>query len=378
MSERKCPAPGGIFFFCAIINRMEELDELNEAQKTAVLYVDGPLLIIAGAGAGKTKTLTHRISYLIKKGVPPERILAVTFTNKAAKEMRERVASLLGRKMQLVPFFSDRSAPMVSTFHSLGVQILRENGHALGIKKQFSIFDDSDSISAIKEALKRAELDPKQFEPRRMKNAISRYKEEGLSYVKFAEQVGNEYFPRMVEKVWREYDAILKKEHALDFDDLLLQTLLLLREHAAVREAYQRRWQYVHIDEYQDTNAIQYEISQLLAGEHKNICVVGDLDQSIYSWRGADFRNILNFEKDYPGAKIVLLEKNYRSTKTILAAANDVIKQNKQRKEKNLFTDNKDGEKIGLYAGYDENDEARFVANKASALIASGVKPNEI
>lgn len=357
---------------------MEHLAQLNEAQKMAVLYTDGPLLIIAGAGAGKTKTLTHRISYLIKKGVPPERILAVTFTNKAAKEMRERVAALLGKKAQPTPFFSERGNPTVSTFHSLGVQILRENGGALGIKKQFSIFDDGESLSAVKEAIKRAELDPKQFEPRRMKNAISRHKEEGLTHARFAERVGNEYFPRMVEKVWREYDAILKIGHALDFDDLLLQTLLLLREHQAIREAYQERWQYVHIDEYQDTNAIQYEISRLLAGLRKNLCVVGDVDQSIYSWRGADFRNLLNFEKDYPEAKIVLLEKNYRSTKTILAAANDVIKQNKLRKEKNLFTDNKDGEKIALYTGYDENDEARFVATKTSSLIASGVKPNEI
>ncbi|TSC69760.1 MAG: DNA helicase II / ATP-dependent DNA helicase PcrA, partial [Parcubacteria group bacterium Gr01-1014_70] len=297
-------------FFCyAIINQMEYLKDLNEAQKTAVLHTDGPLLIIAGAGAGKTKTITCRIAHLIKQGVPPERILAVTFTNKAAKEMRERVAGLLCRKVIYAPFFSDSHAPLVSTFHSLGVQMLRESGHALGIKKQ--------------------------FEPRRMRNAISRYKEEGLTYARFAEQVGNEYFPRMVEKVWREYDAILKSQHALDFDDLLLQTLLLLREHVAIRGAYQERWRYVHIDEYQDTNAIQYEISRLLAGERKNICVVGDVDQSIYSWRGADFRNLLNFEKDYPDAKIVLLEKNYRSTKTILAAANDVIKQNKLRKEKN-------------------------------------------
>lgn len=366
------------FFFYVIINQMKYLEGLNEAQKTAVLYIDGPLLIIAGAGAGKTKTITCRIAHLIKSGVFPEKILAVTFTNKAAKEMHERVSFLLGKNATFTPFFGALGVPLVSTFHSLGVGILREHGHALGIKKQFRIFDGSDSISAIKKALKQAELDPKQFEPRRMQNAISRYKEMGMTYARFAEQIGNEYFPRMVEKAWREYDAILKREHALDFDDLLLQTLILLREHKAIRKGYQERWHYVHIDEYQDTNAIQYEISRLLAGERKNICVVGDGDQSVYSWRGADFRNILNFEKEYSDAKVVLLEKNYRSTKTILDAANGVIKKNMLRKGKNLFTDNKDGEKIALYAGYNESDEARFVANKASALIDSGVKSSEI
>ncbi|PIP73414.1 MAG: ATP-dependent DNA helicase PcrA [Candidatus Lloydbacteria bacterium CG22_combo_CG10-13_8_21_14_all_47_15] len=351
---------------------MAHESELNEAQKKAVLHTEGPLLIIAGAGAGKTKTIVHRILYLIEQGVAPGAILAITFTNKAAREMRERVflARAGARETE--------SGPLVATFHALSVRILRESGRFVGVPKHFSIFDDTDSLAAVKTAIKEVGLDLKQFEPRRMKNAISRQKGDGVSLAVYQAEADNDYFPRQVARVWEVYDAALTKESALDFDDLLLKTHELLRDHREVRNTYHDRFMYIHIDEYQDTNVLQYNLSRLLAGERKNICVVGDLDQSIYSWRGADFRNILNFEKDYPDAPVVLLEENYRSTKTILAAANDVIKKNIERKEKNLYTNNKEGERIGLYEAFDEVDESRFIAEKIIELRDNGVKPDDI
>lgn len=353
---------------------MAHKEELNQAQKKAVLHTEGPLLIIAGAGAGKTKTIVHRILHLIEKGVPPEAILAITFTNKAAREMRERVFAARGGLFSAY----GGTTPFIATFHALGVHILRESGHVVGVSKHFSILDDSDSLAAIKAALKEAELDPKQFEPRRMKNAISRQKGDGISHAAYLEKAGTDYFPRQVARVWEKYDAALTHAHALDFDDLLLKTYELFKEHPDIRKTYHERFQYIHIDEYQDTNMIQYNLSRLLAGEGNNLCVVGDLDQSIYSWRGADFRNILNFEKDYPDAAVVLLEENYRSTKTILAAANDVIKKNSERKEKNLYTNNKEGEPIGLYEAFDEADEARFIAEKIIELRDNGMRPDDI
>ncbi len=357
---------------------MDVLKGLNEAQKTAVLQKDGPVLIIAGAGAGKTKTITHRILHLIKSGVAPENILAVTFTNKAAKEMGERVNKLLAESRDVQSPFSEPGMPFMSTFHSLGVHILRENGRELGVGRNFAILDDNDSLSLVKEAVKNAGLDPKQFEPRRMKNAISRQKGNLLTAEKYAAESGNQYFPKILSSVWLFYEKLLKEERALDFDDLILKTVLLLEGSEAIKNHYQDLWKYVHIDEYQDTNVAQYRLSVLLAEKHKNICVVGDMDQSIYSWRGADFRNILNFEKDFPEVKIVTLEENYRSTENILRAANDIIVKNKFRKEKNLFTRKPGGEKVGFFGAYDENEEARFVAQKTRSLIDSGVKESDV
>lgn len=354
---------------------MQIKSELNPAQEKAANHKDGPLLIIAGAGAGKTKTISHRILNLVKSGVPPSQILAITFTNKAAKEMKERTYALLKKERALL---SDTDGqPFMSTFHSLGIHILRDNAQKIGMNRHFSIFDQDDSLSAIKEALKESNLDPKQFEPGRIKNVISRYKGDMITQSEYAAGA-EDYFPKIVAGVWEKYERILEKEGGLDFDDLILKTVKLLEDNKAVLEHYQNRWLYIHIDEYQDTNASQYQFSRLLSEKNKNICVVGDSDQNIYGWRGANLRNLLNFEKDYPGATVILLEENYRSTKTILEVANTVIKKNKVRKEKNLFTKNADGEKVSIYAAYDEGDEARFVAEKSKALIISGVPEQEI
>jgi len=357
---------------------MKHLEGLNEEQKNAVLHKDGPILIIAGAGAGKTRVITHRILHLIKSGVTPANILAITFTNKAAKEMLNRVIKLIASDKELNLPMSFNERPFISTFHALGVSILRENSQLLDLPKHFVILDDSDTTSIIKEALKNVELDPKQFEPRRMKNAISKQKGDLVNVKTFTTNAGNEYFPRILSTVWTEYEKLLKKNGGVDFDDLILKTVELLKNNAEVRNHYQKKWKYIHIDEYQDTNMAQYELSQLLAGESKHICVVGDMDQSIYSWRGADFRNIMNFEKDYPETKTVLLEQNYRSTANILYAANDIIKKNKIRKEKKLFTKKESGAKIGLFAGYDENEEAVFVAKKSKELLKDGVSAKNI
>ncbi len=354
---------------------MDHLEGLNERQREAVLTTEGPLLIIAGAGAGKTRVLTHRIIHLIKGGVAPEAILAVTFTNKAAREMRERVQTLLARDPVARHL---QTPPVISTFHSLGVQIIREHSAKIGLPARFTIFDRSDSISAIKEAIKKAGHDPKSIEPGKMLAAISREKGRMVTGTEFRERVGSEYFAGVVAEVWERYEEILKGEKALDFDDLLLKTATLLKTDASVRERYQRQWRYLHIDEYQDTNHVQYMMARILAAEHTNIAVVGDIDQNIYSWRGASIKNILDFEKDYPEAKVVVLEENYRSTQTILTVANRVIEKNTHRREKTLFTKNAEGEKVGLYVAYDEQDEATFVARRSKELIASGVAPKEI
>jgi DNA helicase-2/ATP-dependent DNA helicase PcrA len=367
---------------------MNYLDDLNAEQKKAVLQKEGPLLIIAGAGAGKTKTITHRILHLIKEGVPPQSILAITFTNKAAKEMRERVMKLLSEDKTLnfpAPAFSSsipytlNPIPFISTFHALGVHILKENAKLLGIPRHFSIIDKSDSLKFIKEGMDNAGIDRKNFEPSAIQNLISREKGNAITLEQYRTKIGDEYMPGLVEKVWQYYETALSKEKSLDFDDLLLQTALLLKNNELVRKHYQNVWQYIHIDEYQDTNKVQYLIAKYLAEKNRNICAVGDIDQTIYSWRGADIKNILGFEKDYPETKIIFLEENYRSTQTILTAANRVIAKNKLRREKNLFTKNGEGEKIGLLEAYDENDEARFVALKAKELIENRrVSPSEI
>lgn len=364
------------------------LEGLNERQKEAVLHKDGPLLIIAGAGAGKTKTITHRIAHLISGGVDPRNILAVTFTNKAAKEMRDRVANLLVQAAPKPDFVSSQpegkfapkavlAAPLISTFHSLGVLILRDNAHTLGISKYFSILDKDESLSLIKKSIKELGIGPKEINPNAVQGIISREKNK----LKTPDQFGIKaegYLMELAHRIWERYEKKLEEQKSFDFDDLIQKPLFLLRENEKIRNYYQNLWKYIHIDEYQDTNTAQYEISKILAEKHGNICVVGDSDQAIYSWRQADYKNILNFEKNFPGTKTVLLEENYRSTKNILNAANEVIKKNKQRKEKNLFTSRNGGEKIRVYSAFDEGDEARWIIQKIKEIIGSGARPDEI
>ncbi len=357
---------------------MEHLESLNERQKEVVLHRDGPILILAGAGAGKTKTITHRILHLIKQGVAPHEILAITFTNKAAKEMRERVLKLLqGDKTLNVPI-SFTEKPFVSTFHSLGVHIIKEQCEKIGVTKNFSILDRGDSKRLVKEAEEKLGLDPKQFEPGKILGIISRQKGNMVNVDQYQAMAGNGYIERIVGDIWEQYEKLCLREKALDFDDLLIKAAQLLQNDLSVRAHYANIWKYVHIDEYQDTNKVQYRISKLLAETNRNVCAVGDIDQTIYSWRGADISNILNFEKDYPEAKVVLLEQNYRSTKTILEAANSIIEKNKRRKKKILFTENEDGEKISLYGAYDESDEAHFIALKTKELLGEGIPAEEI
>jgi DNA helicase-2/ATP-dependent DNA helicase PcrA len=354
------------------------LKGLNEAQKEAVLKLDGPLLILAGAGAGKTKTITHRILNLIKNGINPSNILAITFTNKAAKEMRERVEKLLSEDKGLNLPVSIYERPFLSTFHALGVHIIRENHALLGLPRHFAIYDRSESLSSIKNAVKDAGYDPKQFEPSKYLSIISKRKGDGVNLNQFENEDRSSFTDKILFDIWTRYERDLRENKALDFDDLLLKTFTLLKNNNEVLKKYQDMWKYIHIDEYQDTNRIQYDLAKLLAEKTKNICAVGDIDQSIYSWRGADFKNIMRFEKDYPDTKVILLEENYRSTKNILKAANAVISKNTLRKEKNLFTSNEDGEKITVYGAYDEADEARFVSEKSRSLINKGTKASEI
>lgn len=347
-------------------NDEEHLQGLNNEQREAAMHMHGPLLIVAGAGAGKTKTITHRIVNLIKHGVAPEKILAVTFTNKAAKEMRERVIKEIEKNAK-----GQETIPYVATFHSLGVYIIKENARLLGLTRYFNILDEGDAVSMIKDIEKELGIDPKMYEPKKIKGIISREKGKFVHLPEYAESNSANTMGKIVANVWRLYEDRKKKENSLDFDDLLLQATKLLKENAEVRKMYQEKWEFVHIDEYQDTNEVQYLMSKLLAENNMNICVVGDADQNIYSWRGANLKNILNFEKDYKDTKIVLLEENYRSTKNILEAANTVIKKNKYRPDKNLFTNNDTGEKIGLYEALDETEEADFVATKILEIADS-------
>lgn len=364
---------------------MTYLDELNPEQKKAVLHKNGPLLILAGAGAGKTRAITYRILHLVKEGMAPENILAVTFTNKAAKEMKERVIELIQKDKELNLPLTFHHQPFIKTFHSLGVYILRENFREADIPKNFSILDKNDSQKIIKDIIVSIDLDPKQYEPKKILGIISRQKGKFVTASTFEDKIshsaqhGNEFLLKITAKVWKKYEETLQKESSLDFDDLLLKTALLLQKNKEILKKYQDRWQQIHIDEYQDTNKVQYKIAQLLSKEHKNICVVGDADQNIYSWRGANIQNILNFGKDFKNAKTILLEENYRSTQNILNAANQIIQKNSQRQEKNLFTKNPTGENIGVYLAYNEGDEANFVAQKSKILTEDEkVSPKEI
>ncbi len=355
---------------------MDHLAGLNEAQRNAVTTTEGALLVLAGAGSGKTRVITHRIIHLILQGVAPHNILAVTFTNKAAKEMRERVMHLIGQYQGTERAGMDTS-PLVTTFHALGVRMLREHHDVFGLRKQFTIFDRSDSVGAIKKALERGGFDPKQFEPRKMLSMISRAKGDAVSQTDYLGSART-YPEKVAGEVWKHYEEILKTEHALDFDDLLAKTLNMLKSHPEILAQYQNRFHYVHVDEYQDTNRVQFEIARLIVGDRSNLCVVGDVDQNIYSWRGADVKNILQFEKFYPQAKIIMLEENYRSTQTIIAASNDIIEKNINRPEKKVFTNNHEGELISLYAAMGGQEEAEYVAMTAKELIKNGVSPSEI
>lgn len=329
-------------------------------QKEAVKKTDGPLLIMAGAGSGKTKVLTHRIAYLMaEKQVAPWNILAITFTNKAAREMKERVEKLLGPAAEDI---------WISTFHSMCVRILRRDIDRIGINRNFTILDTTDQLSVIKNILKDRNIDPKKFEPRTILGTISSAKNELMNPEQYAKQPLGPY-EQQVAEIYTDYQKRLKKNQALDFDDLIMTTIHLFKRVPEVLEYYQRKFQYIHVDEYQDTNRAQYTLVNLMADRLKNLCVVGDSDQSIYRWRGADIANILSFEKDYPNAEVVLLEQNYRSTKRILEAANRVIDNNIGRKKKNLWTENDEGQKIIHYQADSEKSEAQFVVGKMRELM---------
>lgn len=352
-------------------------EKLNLKQKEAVETIDGPVLIVAGAGAGKTKTLTWRILHLIKSGVDPEKILAITFTNKAAQEMRDRVYELLKQERVEIPSGKD---PFLGTFHALGVKIIKENSKIFGLNRYFKIFDREDSKKAIKESLKN--LGKKSdLSPGAILSLISKQKGELKTPEDFEEfsfeDSGFSYLPKEVVHVWREYEKILKRERVLDFDDLLLKCEFLLRKDEILKK-YHDLWHYIHIDEYQDTNKAQYEIAKRLAKDKRNICVVGDHDQCVYSFRGARFKNLIDFEKDYPEAKMIFLEENYRSSQNILNAANEVIKKNTLRPEKNLFTRNEVGDKLSLIEAENEIDEAVKIAESIKKIIQNGVSPKEI
>lgn len=339
------------------------LNGMNAQQENAVKTTEGPLLIMAGAGSGKTRVLTHRIAYLVvEKEVYPSKILAITFTNKAAREMRERIDGLLGN--------GTTESMWVSTFHSMCVRILRRNIDRIGISKNFSILDSADQLSVVKNVMKQLNIDSKRYEPRAILNAISSAKNECITADMYkANSNPNNPYEKVVVQVYEGYEKRLRKNQSLDFDDLIMTTITLFERVPEVLEYYQNKFQYIHVDEYQDTNHSQYKLVQMLAQKFKNICVVGDSDQSIYRWRGADIGNILSFEKDYPNAKVILLEQNYRSTKRILQAANDVIEHNESRYPKKLRTDNLEGEKVVLYKASTEQDEAQFVVQTIQKLM---------
>ncbi len=352
------------------------------------------MLVLAGAGAGKTRVIAHRILEIVRRGTTPEHILAITFTNKAATEMKERIISLLQSAPEASRFAAGQQGdaarlasgslsnfrtsepfrpPFVSTFHSLGLLIIKENAKLLGYKRTPTIFDRADSLREMKAALKMFDAE---LEPRAALGMISRMKGQGITSSEFVEKARG-YREDVVAKVWPIYDAALRKENALDFDDLLLRAMLLLRDNEEVRGCYQRRWSHVHVDEFQDTNYVQARMMELLLGPTCNVCAVGDVDQTIYGWRGAEIKNIMSFERTFPGAKIVILEENYRSTQTILAAANSVISKNTYRPEKNLFTKNTEGDPISLYQAFDETDEANFIARIVREGLAKGRQPKD-
>jgi len=342
---------------------MDILDELNPAQREAVEAINGPVLILAGPGSGKTRVIAHRVAYLIKVcGVSPRRVIAVTFTNKAAREMEERLNRLVSGSVRNLT---------IGTFHAICARILRNEGRAVGINPKFVIYDDEDQLSLIKRSLQDVGLDPKQYAPRAIASAISAAKSRLLSPQEHIER-GRSYFDEVVGRVYERYEQLLMENSGLDFDDLLMKVVQLFRNKSDILSKYQARYLHLLVDEFQDTNLTQYELIKQLGGKYRNICVVGDPDQSIYSWRFADLRNILSFEKDYPEAKLVLLEQNYRSTKKILETASCIIEANQQRKPKELWTNNELGELTTVVETYTEQEEAQFVVNEVERLVSEG------
>jgi len=338
---------------------MDILAELNPTQREAVETISGPVLILAGPGSGKTRVIAHRVAYLIKVcGVKPRRILAVTFTNKAAKEMGERIRRLVAVSAEDLT---------IGTFHSICARILRMDGKAIGIDARFVIYDEDDQKKLIKRSIQEVGLDPKRYAPQAIASAITVAKSQVLTSEDYIRH-SHSYFEEIVGRVYERYQVLLAESGALDFDDLLMKTVELFRQKPEILSRYQRRYLHIMVDEFQDTNMVQYELVKQLAGEYHNICVVGDPDQSIYSWRSADLRNILSFEKDYPNAKLVLLEQNYRSTKKILETASSIISVNQQRKPKDLWTNNESGEPTCVVETYDEQEEAQFVVSELERL----------
>ncbi|WP_026486628.1 DNA helicase PcrA [Caldanaerobius polysaccharolyticus] len=343
---------------------MNLIESLNEAQRSAVLTTEGPLLILAGAGSGKTRVITYRIAYLIKeKGISPYNILAITFTNKAAREMRERVEKLLGGEARDI---------WIMTFHAACVRILRRDIERIGYSRNFVIYDTSDQMALLKNCIKELNLNEKMYEPAVIMSAISRAKDKMIAPEDYLDAYGDDFRNRKIKDIYSLYQEKLKKNNALDFDDIILKTIQLFKSDPEVLDYYQRRFKYIMVDEYQDTNAAQYQFIKLLSSYHRNLCVVGDDDQSIYGWRGADIRNILDFEKDFENTTVVKLEQNYRSTKQILEAANEVVSNNKGRKPKRLWTVNGDGMPITVYTAVDEHDEAEYAVTRILEGVARG------
>lgn len=352
------------------MNEIQEiLKGLNPPQREAVMHTEGPLLILSGAGSGKTRVITHRIAYLIKaKGISPFNILAVTFTNKAAGEMKVRLERLIGLSARAV---------WVGTFHATCARILRKKIERIGYSSSFTIYDESDQAGLMREVMRELNLSERNYNPRSILSAISRAKNELIDPDQYAASA-TEYFETIVAKLYKEYQSRLRANNALDFGDLIMLCVKLFDDHPDVLERYQERFRYILVDEYQDTNHAQYRLVNLLAAKHRNICVVGDDDQGIYSWRGADIRNILDFERDYPETKVVKLEQNYRSTQRILEAAYHVISQNRYRKDKRLWTENDPGDKLIIYEAEDEAEEGDFIADEIKHLVGKGLRFGEI
>jgi len=348
---------------------MDILAGLNTAQREAVQYIKGPLLILAGPGSGKTRVITHRIAYLVKTtGVSPRSILAVTFTNKAAREMQERLHKLLGNLADQVS---------AGTFHAICARILRQDGKSLGLDTNFVIYDEEDQQSLVKQCLLDLDLDPRQYNPQKIRNAISQAKSQQLTHDVLTSQAKS-HWDDVICRVYERYQEQLGQSNAADFDDLLMKVVQLFEKQPGVLEKYRSRYLHLMVDEFQDTNLIQYKLVRLLGGKHRNVCVVGDPDQSIYSWRFADIRNILSFEKDFPDARVIVLDQNYRSTKNILGAASAIISANKKRKQKDLWTSNTEGTPVFLIKTYNEQEEAQFVVNEVLKLSGSnGIKPGD-
>ena len=361
---------------------------LNEKQKQAVVTTDGPVLILAGPGSGKTRTLTARVAHLLALGIPGDRILALTFTNKAAQEMRERIVQIVKtvqndravrNDFNIFNSSNGFNQLFIGTFHSFCVRILRAHAVKIGYTSWFSIFDDDDSLGVIKEVMKETSVDPKQFPTGMLKSVISNLKNELVSPDEYADETGlSDMFPKTLHRVYDAYTRRLKESNGMDFDDLLMNVTLLFKKRLDVLASYQDQFLHIHVDEYQDTNHAQYVIVRDLAEKHRNIAVVGDDAQAIYGFRGADFRNILNFERDWPDAKVIVLDENYRSTQTILDAARSVISKNALQKDKRLWTKKERGERLLLSVSEDERGEAEFVAETIETLLSNGRSVTDI